>query len=490
MYIKIGCRADGKPYKWRDWQKPCVKKFREKKNTVIVVARQHGKTELGIKMLEDFCFRYKRRLNPTALVCMKTAEQAFKYYFSRLDKFLRDLPGDVYKRVGSKDTNITIYFNRPHFGDTVTINFTGIGNASALKGGTYDFMVLDEMAFYPPRLWLEVFKPMTDDTDGKVLMTSTMMGRNHFYHLKELYRKKDAEGDPRYGHIDYTVHNAGERTKEWIEDEKEGYIASGDLHLWKQEYENDPDAFEPAEAPFAVKVATLADEGRYFDKEDEVVFKTGDYINVNVDIGTAGNMATWCWKRSPADGKILVYSYEDKYDGLKDLINNIFADWRDRVNIVNVIFPDDLNHPSLTDGLTRHDQLLRHIHQRGYGRRLNIMSLPKIKTKNVLWNKGSEYWADMKFNYDLCQSGLNKLSGIRFKKNTTDGAVEYGKTVRNGCEHAGDAYLYIVAAVDDGFVMKQERSLPDIFDDFRDNAKVNYNTYRGKSYKNLKGSAY
>jgi Terminase large subunit, T4likevirus-type, N-terminal len=53
----------------------------------------------------------------------------------------------------------------------------------SLRGQGLDFVLLDEFAYMPPRLWSEVVLPMLADRRGRALISSTPAGFNHFYEL-------------------------------------------------------------------------------------------------------------------------------------------------------------------------------------------------------------------------------------------------------------------------------------------------------------------
>ena len=54
-------------------------------------------------------------------------------------------------------------------------------NPDNLRGPELDFVVLDEAAFMPARIWHDVIRPMLADTRGAARLLSTPNGRNWFW---------------------------------------------------------------------------------------------------------------------------------------------------------------------------------------------------------------------------------------------------------------------------------------------------------------------
>lgn len=436
-----------KGYKWYRFQKEAVDKISDKQKITMVVARQQGKTELGATLMVDFMFRYANRRNPIGIICMLSQDQAYKWYFSRVDAILSKLPKSVYTKQGGKDKPIIISFHRPHFGDTAQVIITGVGNAKALRGGTCDFMILDEMASYPPGLWKSIFEPMLDRTRGKALLTSTPNGRNMFYELCK-HHKENEHRDPEVGHLEYDVHTAKVHTPEWIQKKRESYQMLDRMHEYAQEYENSFTAAAETEAPFAVKVHQLAEQDRYI-PDNHIVMHAMHTISVAVDIGSAGNMATWHWVTDPITGRTAVIDYTDHHVSLKSLLDDLYNQYCADNKHVHVVFPVDVNTPAISDGGTYASVVMDYISKKGYNRIMQVSHLPKVKSKPVLWRQGLEMWNRCMFHAHSCAEGLHKLAGVRFKKIAATEEIKYGETVSNGNQHAADAFLYMCAAIAD-----------------------------------------
>ena len=163
MQIELGYNNEGSIWTPHDFQVEMAKKLMNSRVHACVIHRQAGKTEFGIRLLVDFLFNFKKYRNPKALVTMKTADQTFDTYFGRTHNLLKALPESVYMKRGGRDTGVRIYFHRPHIGDTATVIFGGIGNIDAYKGGTYDLMILDEMAYYPQHAYWKIIEQWISD---------------------------------------------------------------------------------------------------------------------------------------------------------------------------------------------------------------------------------------------------------------------------------------------------------------------------------------
>ena len=449
MQIKLGYNDVGELWKPRKFQIEMTNKLKKSRVHACVVHRQAGKTEFGARAIIDFLFRYNKYKNPKALVTMRTADQAFFYYFQRIHDQLVQLPEAIYMKRGGKDTGIRIYLHRPHIGDTASVIFAGIGNAPALKGGTYDFMVLDEMGLYPQAHWEEIFEPMIDARKGKAILTSTMKGRNHFFKVLELAKKEEASGSNYYSHINVPWQDSGVLTADEIGQKIRGAKATGKYYKFLQEYENDPDAAASEEAPFAMKVSEANQSGQFAVSSDHPVITDPSYVNISVDIGKKGNMAAWVWKQDPVDNSVIIFGYDDDYDGLKELVHKIYLQYKQAYHHINIIFPFDVQQPSMLEGKTYLEQLNRFITDNHIAGRVTLHALPKVSVKEGMWSRGLAFWQRCYFYYDGCLEGINKLSGVRFKATDKDGIVTFGKPVDNGNQHAADAFLYLAAAVEE-----------------------------------------
>ena len=309
-------------------------------------------------------------------------------------------------------------------------------------------MILDEMSLYAQNHWEEIFEPMIKARKGKALCTSTMNGRNHFFDLLELAKDEQAKGSNYYSHINVKWHESNVFDKDEMELTKKSFIRKGQYYTFLQEYENDPDAASDEEAPFAMKVSLGTRNGQFVIRQNHPVIQDPQYVNLSVDIGKKGNMAVWTWKEDPIDNSILLFDYKDDYDGLKEVVTHSHEKYKDRYANINIIFPFDIQHPSMLEGKTYMEGLRRLLEQKRW-RNISLHSLPKVQVKEAMWVRGIKFFDRCFFDAEYCADGINKLSGTRFHKTKADGVVTFGKAVDNGKQHAADAFLYIAAALEE-----------------------------------------
>ena len=441
----------------REFQVKILKAFRNKRFLTCMAPRQHGKSTLLVMLLEDFIYRGKRKTgsgHPYCLVALKTMDQAFAVIYNRLMQHLDKLPeGFVIKQGSHASGHIVLTIRRPWFGDTVTVEFVGAGNLNAVKGRTVDFLLLDEMAFQPENAWLEIFKPMTDDTEGKAFITSTIYGRNHFYQMcKAFEQMNDDDPNCEEGHIEFDAYTANEWSDDKIEKLRRHSEAQGKLHLFHQEYMCDPDAMAAEEAPFSLQVGELRREYRaHLRKASDItnnpgVITTGR-VFVSMDIGKPGNNAAWewCWRGDRPH----IIGYNDSDPSQDDLMRRILAKYPQKQ--IWFIYPSDAAAPSTEDGRTFLDRRLEFIRKNGLNRVITTRVLPRTKDKKALLFDGLELFPKCIWDLKEADDGLIKLSASRLKVDTKYGTVDYKAWARNDMQHAADAFLYIAAAILNGF---------------------------------------
>lgn len=113
-------------------------------------------------------------------------------------------------------TNSTIYFRSAERYDNI-------------RGGTYDFAIIDEAAFIKDEAWNEAIKPTLLVKGKKVLFISTPKGKNYFYNLYQLGQDADRL---QYKAFKATSYDTPYITKEDLEDAKKTVPDN----IFKQEY--------------------------------------------------------------------------------------------------------------------------------------------------------------------------------------------------------------------------------------------------------------
>ena len=137
---------------------------------VVSAGRRFGKSFLSINELAKFA----RNPNSMCLYCAPTYRQAKTVIWSDLKGMLIDV-GWV-KKINESEMQITLVNN-----STITVRSTD--NYDALRGGKYDFIVLDECADMNPDAWFQVLRPTLSDRQGHALFIGSPKGRNWFYDM-------------------------------------------------------------------------------------------------------------------------------------------------------------------------------------------------------------------------------------------------------------------------------------------------------------------
>ena len=429
------------------WQLEALRTMAEAQYIAMVVARQSGKTELLLWLLMDFCFNYNKFKNPRAFIAGKTSESIFQNIFQRMHNQMSHLPDDVYVKRGTKEGTILVNVYRPEFGDYAQLVFSGVGNIGAVRGGTFDLMLLDEYSLYPTQAWNAVLRPATKVRGAKAIFTGTPEGRNNpLYRETMLCKKRVAAGDPQYANIYLDCYNAGVLSEEEITAERTAYEESGEPHLFHQEYMVRFDAIDVEEAPFNRNVMELENGKSDITDIDKKLMYEKTRLNVTVDIGKKGNCATWFWVESPMDKAPIVIGYEDQWNGIKELLQHCATE-HSEYQVIRVTLPHDVMQPSMEEGNTRLDVLHRFINEKGYNQKLRLNVLPKTKDKNQLWQMAIQKFKLLRWDRDGkgVFNGLTKISQVRFKRDAKTGWVKFGDVILDGSQHAADALMYIFA---------------------------------------------
>jgi phage terminase large subunit-like protein len=96
-----------------------------------------------------------------------------------------------------------------------------------IRGNTFDYLIIDEMAFTRPELWTEVLQATVLVKGKKVIFISTPKGKNHFYQLSLQHNYDD-----RYRYFHFSSYDNPMIDKSEIESIKRSLPD----HIFKQEY--------------------------------------------------------------------------------------------------------------------------------------------------------------------------------------------------------------------------------------------------------------
>lgn len=447
----------GEAHKVHWWQWVTIRAFMACRFLSLIVSRQHGKSWLGRTVLEDFVFRFTRRKNPHALVVMKTAAQAYDVYFSHIDRVLSVLPEGIYNKQGSLGNNMRITVKRIWLKDPdyITIEIGGIGNIDSFRGRTSDFLLFDEAAYADADAYFKVLKPTLDYTGGLALVTSTVKGRNWFFENHNTFKDMNKQGYSSVNAIDFDVYSAQLKSNEWIMTEEAIYRRTGRMQIWGQEYMNDPDAdLSVAAAPFSKIVNKYIEKNK--NKKSLIPAVPIRKVFVVMDMGKINNNPAW--ELFPKHGGgVHFIGYKDDDPSQYAVLDRLAKKYKGYKIVL--IYPEDVNQPSVMEGVTRLDLLYKYIRDKGYQRIFEIRDLPKTKSRANFIIDGVELINKSSFHLNLCEEGMRKLAGVRMKEEKATGFISPKDFAKNGNQHCGDATCYVAAAMLLGF-MSDYRAAP------------------------------
>ena len=434
---------DGSTWIPRVFQKETVNKFRDKEVVSLTIPRQNGKTEICIKILEDFIFFFNHRRNPVVLVAMQTHTSAADVYFQRLEEKLGNLPKSILtKQTSRASQRSAMIIKRPWFNDICTIYFFGESTRNPLRGRTVDLMILDEIAFYHRKSWLDIFKPMLDETKGKALLTSTAQEAGVYYDLTQFHKKQERKGSKKYADIDRHIEEMEHRSDEFIEDIWLTAINLDNIPGALQEYYNDHLASVSGQRPFLTKLNKFCERGPMPPHDPSVT-----NINFAMDIGNYERMPAWGFLVSPLIRRPTITAYENNFEGLYDLADKIFRKYH-HYRTITLIFPHDFQHREVMNHRTRDSLFRDYLRQKGYDRKMTAMSIPKTADKKVLLNEALSSVRNYDFVEDKTYEGWLKLEKFSFTLDAKTGSVNTNTVVRNGSEHTADAFCHLVDGMD------------------------------------------
>lgn len=167
-------------YRPRRWQADFHRNL--KRWNVAVLHRRAGKTILAIMTLIDKALRFQGSAGKFGYIA-PFYNQAKSIAWGPLKSYATKMPGVIVN-----ESELWIEF--PH--NKARIKLFGADNAEALRGGYFDFIVLDELKDIKPDVWYDIIRPALTDRHGGALFMGTPSGINL---LSETYMKavSDAE---------------------------------------------------------------------------------------------------------------------------------------------------------------------------------------------------------------------------------------------------------------------------------------------------------
>lgn len=137
---------------------------------VVASGRRWGKSFLSLNEMAKFA----RFPNARVLYVAPTYRQAKTVIWDELKQQLLDRKW--VKRINESDLSIRLVNN-----SLITVRSSD--NYEALRGGKYNFIVLDECGDIDPACWYQVLRPTLSDMGGHALFIGSPKGRNWFYDL-------------------------------------------------------------------------------------------------------------------------------------------------------------------------------------------------------------------------------------------------------------------------------------------------------------------
>lgn len=300
-----------------------------KRFNVLLAHRRWGKTYAALVMLIVKALQCPLP-RPQVGYYAPTYSQAKKVAWAYLREFLGTMPGVVFNEAELKATL-----------PTGAVVMLGSGdNPDSSRGMYFDWVVLDEPAQMPARLWTEVLRPALSDRKGGALFIGTPMGRHGL-----LYDSYQAAGDdPEWGRMMYRASETG------IIEPAE--LDSARRLMTKAEFEQEFEcSFDAAVrgAYYGEVMTKLEADGRI----TKVPHDPGKQVHVVLDLGIADATAAWFVQ---IEGRAINAIAHAEYTnmGLPDIV----ADWRARpYHYGKIIAPHDVEVRELGSGKTRKETL-------------------------------------------------------------------------------------------------------------------------------------
>ena len=137
---------------------------------VAACGRRFGKSWLAMNEMAKFARFPDQRI----LAVAPTYKQCKNIWWNDLKGMLLDL--NWVKKINESELTITLV-------NSSTITLRSSENYDALRGGKYNFLVMDEFADMNPDAWFQVLRPTLSDMKGHALFIGSPKGRNHFYDM-------------------------------------------------------------------------------------------------------------------------------------------------------------------------------------------------------------------------------------------------------------------------------------------------------------------
>ena len=175
-HIKIVSLDEGLiPFDVRDYQEDMINRFHDERFVICKMARQSGKSTTILAYLLHYIL-FNENVSVAVLANKKTTAMEL---LGRLQLAYEHLPKWLQQGI--------LIWNKGNIelenGSKILMNFL----ISAIRGGSFNIIFLDEFAFVPPRIakdfFSSVYPTISSGKTTKVFIVSTPHGMNMFYKL-------------------------------------------------------------------------------------------------------------------------------------------------------------------------------------------------------------------------------------------------------------------------------------------------------------------
>ena len=255
-YMKIVSLDEGLvPFKMYDFQKHIVRTIHDNRFTICKLPRQSGKSTTTVSYLLHYAL-----FNPNSnIAILANKSSTARDILGRVQLAYENLPKWLQQGVINWNKGNIELENKSQIVAAAT-------SSSAIRGGSYNIIFLDEFAFVPPNIaemfFSSVYPTISSGTKTKMIIVSTPYGMNQFYKLWS-----DAE-NKKNDYVPIEVHwsEVPGRDEEW----KEKTIRNTSPEQFQQEFE----------CEFLGSVNTLISPA----KIKNMVFKTPKTSNAGLDV--------------------------------------------------------------------------------------------------------------------------------------------------------------------------------------------------------------
>lgn len=304
-----------------------------------------------------------------------------------------------------------------------TLQLGSADNPDASRGIYSDFVVLDEPAQMPARMWSEVIRPALSDRQGGALMIGTPAGRHGLFY--DSWSEAMAGNDPEWQALTFRASETGVIAPAELESARRSMTRAE----YDQEYECNWDAAIRG-AYWAETIQRIELAGQI---ADGVLHRPMDPVHVVMDLGI--NDASACWfVQLDGDAVRLIDYAEYTNRSLPEIVE----DWRRRpYTYGRIVAPHDANNRSLSTGESRTTLMQRLGCDVVVCDRLPVAE--GIESARLLLPRCF-------FNATRCRDGLEALRQYRSDWEDQKGVLSL-KPVHDWTSHGADAFRYLALSL-------------------------------------------